>query len=255
MSRLTLQNLGIEIGNKQVCQQLTLELQAGQVWAVLGRNGVGKTTLLHTLAGLREAKGGTILLDDSPIQSMPRKQVAQKIGLLLQQVEDPFPSTVLETVLTGRHPHLSPWQWESAEDYALARQALSQVQLQDFEQRPVNQLSGGERQRVALATLLTQNSDILLLDEPNSHLDLNYQISLLQFFCDQARAHQRTLMMSLHDMNLVARFCDHVLLLTGDGQYLAGRSDEVLSCENLERVFQHPVLEIQQAGYRVFIPA
>jgi len=255
MTSLHTQNLSIEIANKLVCNDLNLNIEAGQVWGVLGRNGVGKTTLLHTLAGLREKKSGNIFLNKKNTTELSRKQIAQQLGLLLQHVEDPFPSSVIETVLTGRHPHISNWLWESKTDYQLATYALEQVEMQAMSDRLVNHLSGGERQRVAIATLITQNPNILLLDEPNSHLDLNYQINLLTTICNDAKENQRIIFMSLHDINLAARFCDHMLFLLGDGKTLAGKTDELLTPSTLESLFQHPINESQGPNGNIYTPA
>jgi iron complex transport system ATP-binding protein len=255
MTSLHTENLSIEIGDKQVCNNLDLKLQAGQIWGVLGRNGVGKTTLLHTLAGLREQKSGNVFINEKNIEQLTRKQIAQQLGLLLQHTEDPFPSTVLDTVLTGRHPHISNWQWENKTDFQLAQKALLQVEMQNMSNRLVNNLSGGERQRVAIATLITQNPNILLLDEPNSHLDLNYQINLLTNICEEAKEKQHIVFMSLHDINLAARFCDHLLFLLDDGNTLAGKAGELLNPENLEALFQYPVHESQAPNGKIFTPA
>ena len=253
MSLLESRNLQVEIGNTQVCNDLNLSIQPGQVWAVLGRNGIGKTTLLHTLAGLRQPLAGDILIDDNSIHSLSRKQIAQKLGLLLQHHEDAFPSSILETVLIGRHPYISNWQWESASDLQLAMDALQQVELNHMAQRQINQLSGGERQRVAIATLLTQNPEILLLDEPNSHLDINYQISLLNHICNHAREHQHAVIMSLHDINLASRFCDHVLLLSGKGEVQSGTSENILNEDNLKHTYQHPIKIIKSDKQSIFL--
>ncbi len=248
------EQLSISIGGKQVCNALNLNIEAGQVWGVLGRNGIGKTTLLHTLAGLRAADNGDIYLNSNNIQRLSRKHIAQHIGLLLQHHEDSFPASVLETVISGRHPHISQWRWENETDHEIALQALQSVALQDLAARPVNQLSGGERQRVAIAGLLTQKPDIYLLDEPNSHLDLNYQIQILNHFSQLAREQHNTIIMSLHDINLAARYCDHLLLLLGDGECLQGSTNTLLNTENLQRLFQHPLQEINGPAGKIFIP-
>ena len=254
MTELSTQQLTVSIGNKTICQQFNLQLEPGQIWGVLGRNGVGKTTLLHTLAGLREADAGDITIAQNKLGELTRKQIAQQIGLLLQHTEDPFPSTVLETVISGRHPHIPAMQWESSLDYELAEQALITVGMQELKHRSVNQLSGGERQRVAIATLITQDPDIFLLDEPNSHLDLHHQSNLLTWLCNYAQQNQRVLLMSLHDINLAARYCDHILLLFGDGEYLAGPREEMLTEVNLEQVFCHPIRKHTLDHQTLFIP-
>lgn len=126
---LTARGLTVEIGGKQVCEGLDLDLRPGQRWALLGINGVGKTTLLHILAGLRPPRTGEVRLDGQPIQALPRRQVARSLGLLLQEEGDAFPATVLETALLGRQPHLGRWQWEGIEDHRRARDALARVGL------------------------------------------------------------------------------------------------------------------------------
>lgn len=249
------EQLNISIGGKQICNALDLNIEAGQVWGALGRNGVGKTTLLHTLAGLRKADSGDIFLNSNNIKQLSRKHIAQQIGLLLQHHEDSFPASVLETVISGRHPHISQWRWENESDHEIALQALQSVALQELATRPVNQLSGGERQRVAIAGLLTQQPDIYLLDEPNSHLDLNYQIQILNIFSQLAYEQHNAIVMSLHDINLAARYCDHLLLLLGDGEFMQGETDTLLNTENLQRLFQHPLQEIDGPSGKIFIPA
>ena len=255
MSLLSVKNLKVSIADKQVCNSLDLSFEAGQVWGLLGRNGIGKTTLLHTLCQLRTEYTGEIKLNNKNIQQLKRKSIAQQIGIQLQHTEDPFPSTVLETVLTGRHPYISNWQWEDQNDLNKANAALDIVEMSDLAERSVNNLSGGERQRAILATLITQNPEIFLLDEPNSHLDLNYQIKLLQYFSDYARSNNHLLIMSLHDINLAARFCSHLLMLTGDGQIIAGTVEETLNQENLTKTFKHPIREISDADKKIYIPA
>ncbi|MCW9046558.1 MAG: ABC transporter ATP-binding protein, partial [Gammaproteobacteria bacterium] len=252
MSLLSTSNLNIRIGNTAVCHKLNITCEAGEVWGILGRNGKGKTTLLHTLAGLRASVSGEILIRENNILELSRKKIARQLGVLLQHHEDSFPATVLQTVITGRHPHLNHWQWESPSDWECAHQALSTVQLSHLSERPINQLSGGERQRVAIATLITQNPDIMLLDEPNSHLDLKYQVQLLNQLCQQTRAQGKTIIMTLHDINLAARYCDKLILLLGDGDTLTGTSEELLNESNLHKLYDHPISRIESDGYPFF---
>jgi len=255
MSLLETRQLQIHIGGKAVCDHLDLRIEADQVWGILGRNGIGKTTLLHTLAGLREADGGEIQVQQQDIRQLGRKQLAQKLGLLLQHHEDAFPASVMETVMGGRHPHIGMWHWESAEDHGIARRALQAVDMLDLAERQVDRLSGGERQRVAIATLLTQDPAIYLLDEPNSHLDLNYQISLLQTLVDHTHQQQRGILMSLHDINLAARFCSHVVYLYGNGETEIGRVDEILQPAQLQKIYDYPINSATQAdGRNIFWP-
>ena len=251
---LSTRGLSVEIANKQVCNHLDLDVMPGQGWALLGINGVGKTTLLHTLAGLREPAAGEVLLDGQPIKTQPRRQVAQQLGLLLQDEGDAFPGTVLETALSGRHPHLGRWQWESAADIALAEQALKQVGLARLEKRQIGTLSGGERRRLSLATLLCQEPRLFLLDEPINHLDPHQQIALLELLAAQTQDDTRGLLMILHDVNLASRFCDQALLLFGNGETLHGSTESVLTTENLERLYGHPVITLAGPNGPVYLP-
>ena len=247
--------LSVSIGGKQVCRNLDLELKAGQCVGILGQNGVGKTTLLHTLAGLRAPDAGAVVLRGAPLPQWSRRRIAQQVGLLMQEHDDAFPAQVLETALIGRHPHLDFWQWESAADIRLARAALAAVDLADLAHRAVNTLSGGERQRLALATVIAQDPDVFLLDEPTNHLDLQHELALLRLLEGHARDGGKAVAMTLHDVNLAARFCDTALLLFGDGETLVGPTREVLTTTNLERLFGVPVVAIPWAGGTVYQPA
>jgi iron complex transport system ATP-binding protein len=253
MSLLSTTDLNVSIGQTQVCHKLNLQCQAGEIWGILGRNGKGKTTLLHTIAGLRPQDNGQIFIQQKDIETLTRKQISQQLGVLLQHHEDSFPSSVMQTVLTGRHPHIGQWQWESKHDRDLAKQALQTVQLLHLADRPVNQLSGGERQRVSIATLLTQNPQILLLDEPNSHLDLKYQIQLLNTLCELAKSAEKTILMTLHDLNLASRYCDKLILLLGDGKVLVGETQQLLTEENLQNLYDYPINRMETADYPLFV--
>lgn len=237
-------HLQVQIAGQTVCRDLNLALQPGQCWAVLGVNGAGKTTLLHTLAGLRQAHGGEILIQQQRLTGYPRRELAQRLGLLFQDVQDPFPSTVMETALMGRHPYTKAWQWENAEDYRIANEALDHVGLRELAPRQINTLSGGERQRLAVATLLAQAPRLLLLDEPTNHLDLQYQHDILKLFKRYAREHSSTVVMILHDINLAALYCDHALLLYTEEEPIHGESEALLTEEKLSRLYHYPIRKI-----------
>lgn len=251
---IQLQWLDLAVGGKQVCRGLDLDFSQGKVWGVLGQNGIGKTTLLHTLAGLRKPDAGNVLVDGIDVSQWSRKRLAQKLGILLQEVSDPFPSTVLDTALIGRHPYLAPWQFESSHDEKIALDALAQVDLLPLVKRDVNTLSGGERQRLALATLLVQNPDIYVLDEPSNHLDLHYQIALLDIICAQTHNEQGRVIMTLHDINLAVRYCDHLIFVMGEGEVVAGPAEELLNDKYLHRLFKHCLVELRNGDYRAFLP-
>ncbi|MDO8933464.1 MAG: ABC transporter ATP-binding protein [Rhodocyclaceae bacterium] len=242
--------LTVRIGACRVCTALDLDLAAGERLAILGRNGAGKSTLLSTLAGLREPDAGIINLAGQSYAELGLRAAARLRGWLGQERGDPFASTVLETVLTGRHPHLDRWAWESANDKDIARAALAAVGLAGMAERALQTLSGGERQRAAIATLLAQQPRLYLLDEPLAHLDLNHQIATLEMFAQRARTESIALVMVLHDPNLALRFCDRALLLFGDGRHVEGPVTDVLNEETLSQLYGHPLRRVEN----VFIP-
>lgn len=185
---LQVSRLTVSIGQRIFYRDLDLSLHAGERLAILGRNGAGKSTLLSVLAGLRVSQRGEVRLKGaSATSSLVHRQSALIRGWLPQSRGDAFASTVLETALVGRHPHLDRWGWESAKDAQIVRQALTAVDLAEFEQRDIQTLSGGERQRLAIATLLAQQPELFLLDEPVAYLDLKHQIAMLELFAGAAR--------------------------------------------------------------------
>ena len=254
MSRLEAAQLGIRIGGVEVCSQLDLRINPGESWGILGRNGAGKTTLLHTLAGLRRPDTGSVMLDGTPLPRLNRRSIARHIGVLLQDHQDAFPASVMETVLTGRHPYLGALQWEGAADYAAATGALRAVGLECMETRDIASLSGGERRRLGIATLLAQDPDILLMDEPTNHMDFHHQILTLDLLKQRTRDGVKSMISVLHDPNLALRYCDHFLLLYGAGETLQGAAEAVLTQPNLERLYGHPLQALQGPRGTVWLP-
>jgi len=254
MLRLETEQLGIRIAGIEICLNLDLRIDAGESWGVLGRNGAGKTTLLHTLAGLRRPELGTVKLEGNPLTSLTRRRIARHIGVLPQEHQDAFPASVMETVLIGRHPYLGPLQWEGAPDFAAARDALRAVGLECMETRGVATLSGGERRRLGIATLLAQDPGLLLLDEPTNHMDVHHQIHVLDLLRQRASAGQKSMLLVLHDPNLALRYCDHFLLLFGEGVTLQGTAAQVLTQPNLERLYGHPLQALQGPRGTVWLP-
>ncbi len=254
MALLEISGLDVHIGSADVCQRLELQVNAGERWAILGRNGAGKTTLLHTLAGLRRPDSGTLRLDGAALDALPRRRIAQQVGVLLQDHLDAFPASVMETVLIGRHPYLGALQWEGPDDYARARAALHAVGLDGLEDRNVATLSGGERRRLGIATLLTQDPALWLLDEPTNHLDVHQQIRILDLLQARSQAQHKTLLLVMHDLNLALRYCDRFLLLFGEGKTAQGSAEEVLTRATLERLYGHPMHTLDGPRGPVWLP-
>jgi iron complex transport system ATP-binding protein len=253
-STLTCQSLDLGIAGKSICKQLDLQLETGQLWGLMGPNGIGKTTLLKCMAGLLEPDAGNVLLDGQAISELPRRGVARLLGMLQQHTVYVFDASVLETALTGRHPHLDYWERESAVDKQKALDAIRDVDLEGFESRSVTGLSGGEARRLAFASLLVQEPDILLLDEPTNHLDIKHQVRIMNHVERQVRGSAHSAMVALHDVNLAARYCSHILMLSGNGKWQAGLADELLEPGNLERLYQCPVEAVETSSGTRFLP-
>jgi iron complex transport system ATP-binding protein len=252
---LACKDLTLAVVGRTLCRDLEFAVQPGEVWGVLGPNGGGKTTLLNALAGLAAPSSGGIAADGEPIAAMSPKARARAIGVLPQHEESEFWGTVLDYVLLGRFPHAPAWLGWQRDDEAVAQQALQHMGLAEFTGRRYATLSGGERQRVRVAQLLAQAPRYLLLDEPLQHLDLRYQIQLLDLMGTLARRSRHGVVMVLHDVLWPARVCTHALLLDGAGGARAGTAGEVLTQPHLEALFG---CALQPAGVKSgagFVPA
>jgi iron complex transport system ATP-binding protein len=250
---LSAEGVRVAIGERTLVRELAFSVAAGECLGILGRNGSGKSTLLATLAGLREPAAGSVALLGQRYAALSPREAARHRGYLPQATHDAFSSTVLETALVGRHPHLSRFEWESAYDIDFARTALEYVGLAGMESRTVQSLSGGERQRLAVAALLTQEPELYLLDEPLAHLDLNHALAVLDIFRDCA-AKGAGVVIVLHEPGLAARYCDRVLLLSGDGDYALGSCAEMLTTDRLSALYGHPLRALDDRGRPWFVP-
>ena len=248
------ENVTLEVPGRTLVRELSFGLPAGRMLAVLGRNGAGKSSTLHALAGLRSFKVGTVRIAGRELALWPRRELARTLGLLPQLVEDPFPATALESALVGRHPHLDFWAWEGEADRECARRALAAVDLEGIDDRDVATLSGGERRRLSIATILAQDPQVFLLDEPIHQLDPQHQLDVLRLFRGLADA-GRTVVVSLHDVGLAARFADLVLLLYGDGRWEYGECATTLSERSIGELYGIEVRELRWDGGRTFVAA
>ena len=254
MSLLQTKSLVVNMAEKPICTNFDFELQAGEYWGVLGGNGIGKTTLLNTLAGLRPAAGGEIFINGKSSREWKRKHMARKLGMLFQDSVDTFPTTVRETAMIGRHPYVSFLSVEAKQDRDIVNSALADVSLNEMADRQIDTLSGGERRRLALATLLVQDPLIWLLDEPTNHLDLHHQISMLNLIKEKVETNKGAALMVLHDVNLVIRFCTHALLMIEHDNIVCGPVADVLNQENLQILYQHPIKKVEADGSSFFFP-
>jgi iron complex transport system ATP-binding protein len=239
---LVVKNISIKYGLSDVVRDVTVELREGEIIALLGPNGAGKTTLIRSLNGTIPIAMGEIDLDGMPLSSVSRRDIARKVAVVAQENETKFPVTVLEYVLAGRFANGSAFGWESENDIAAARKALSQCDLGEFGDRLMNELSGGERQRVVLARALATDASILLLDEPTANLDLAHQAMMFRLVRERCRDVNASAIVITHDLNLAAEFADRVMLLRGGEVFAFGKPEGVLTESNLNEVYNVQVL-------------
>jgi iron complex transport system ATP-binding protein len=237
MKNLYADQLCLAYDGVSIIDQLNLEAPAGRITALVGPNGCGKSTLLRGLARLLKPKGGMVYLDGKAIHSLPTKQVAQQIGLLPQSPTAPAGLTVYELVAQGRYPHQSWFQQWSTEDSRCTQEALAITDLTHMADRPLDTLSGGQRQRAWIAMALAQETEILLLDEPTTFLDLAYQLEVLDLLHD-LNERGRTIIMVLHDLNQACRYAHHVVAMRNGAIMAQGSPQTVMTPELIKEVFQ-----------------
>lgn len=234
---LTVENLELGYGNRTVVEDLDLAVPPGKITCIVGANACGKSTLLRSMSRLLAPRGGHVLLDGKDVHRLPAKQLARTLGLLPQSPIAPEGIVVADLVGRGRHPHqrvLSRW---SREDDAAVADALAATHITELAERSVDELSGGQRQRVWIAMVLAQQTDLLLLDEPTTFLDVSHQVEVLDLLTDLNRDRGTTIVMVLHDLNLAARYADHLVAMAAGRIHAAGDPAEVLTSDLVEAVF------------------
>lgn len=249
---LDTRSLDVSIGSVEVVSGLTLQLCPGQSIGILGPNGVGKTTLLLTLAGVRAPRSGGVRLGSRPIRRTPRRRVAQALGMLTQNTRFAFDATCLEIALSGRHPHLGLLATEGDADQRMAERALAGVGLDALARRSCLQLSGGEQRRLALARVLAQDPVVLLADEPTNHLDPAHQVAILDHLWQRLHRRRGGQILALHDINLATCYCTDVLMLFGKGRFEFGPTESMLTEHRLSRLYSCPIRSVSNGRQTVF---
>jgi iron complex transport system ATP-binding protein len=238
---LVADGIDIKYGSKEILHNVSFTLAAGEIVALIGPNGAGKTTLIRSLNGTVAAANGFITIDGTKLNEFSRREIAKRISVVAQENETKFPIAVRDFVLAGRFANGSAFGWESSDDVEAAKRALTECELDGFEDRLMNELSGGERQRVVLARALATGAKILLLDEPTANLDLAHQASMFRLVRDKCRGGYSAVVIT-HDLNLAAEFAERIILLSHGRIQAIGPPDEVLGEESLRKVFDVDVL-------------
>lgn len=253
---LSAEALTLAYGDRVIVDDLELHVPPGRITAIVGANGCGKSTLLRALARLISPKAGQVVLDGKALHARPSKEVARTLGLLPQSPIAPEGIAVADLVGRGRHPHqklLARW---SPRDYEVVAQSLSATGTDDLADRSVDELSGGQRQRVWIAMALAQETDILLLDEPTTFLDVAHQVEVLDLLTDLNRDRGTTIVMVLHDMNLAARYADHLFALRAGRVVASGAPGEVMTSDLIREVFDLDALVVPDpvSGAPIVLP-
>ena len=234
---LVAERITLGYGDNPVLRDLDLQIAPGRITAIVGGNGCGKSTLLRALARLLRPTAGEVVLDGAPLRATPSRQVARIVGLLPQSPVAPEGIAVADLVGRGRHPHQKALARWSAHDYEVVADALAATGISDLADRSVDELSGGQRQRVWIAMALAQQTDILLLDEPTTFLDVAHQIEVLDLITDLSLTRGTTIVMVLHDLNLAARYADELIAMKDGRVHAIGSPQQILTGELVQQVF------------------
>lgn len=234
--------LNFKYGTDEILKEISFKVRQGGFMAILGPNGSGKSTLLKNISTVLTPDKGKVLLSNEDIFKIRPKELARKMAVVPQDTVIQFPFTVLETVMMGRMPHQRRFQSESVQDFSTAKRAMKLTSTWHLKDRLVTEISGGERQRVIVARALAQEPQVILLDEPTAHLDLQHQIELLELLQNLNHHSQVTVLAVLHDLNLAAQFSDYVLLMHRGKIFASGAPGDVLTAENIQQVYGIEVL-------------
>ncbi|GAA0944352.1 ABC transporter ATP-binding protein [Actinocorallia libanotica] len=236
-NRLKAQGLTLSYESRTVVDGLDLEIPQGKVTVVVGPNACGKSTLLRALGRLLKPRRGAVLLDGVELSRLPTKQIARTIGLLPQTPTPPEGITVADLVARGRQPHQKWWQQWSDDDERAVTEAMERTDVAALAERPVDELSGGQRQRVWIAMALAQDTDLLLLDEPTTYLDIAHQVEVLDLVRRLNRERARTVVAVLHDLNQAARYADHLVAMKAGRVIAQGAPRDVVTADLVHEVF------------------
>lgn len=237
MKSIETKNLDIAYEDTLIVKELQMQIPKGKITSIIGANGCGKSTILKAVGRILKPKKGIVYLSGQDISKLPTKEIAKKMAILPQSPTAPSGLTVSELVAYGRFPHQKGFGNLTEEDKKIVKWALAATKLSEFEQREVDTLSGGQRQRVWIAMALAQQTDVILLDEPTTYLDLAHQLEVLKLLYELNRSQKCTIVMVLHDLNLAARFSDYIIAIQKGAIIKYGTPKEVMTPEVLRKAF------------------
>ncbi|MDG4657402.1 ABC transporter ATP-binding protein [Ectobacillus antri] len=236
--QLKTKELKLSYGDTLIIDKLNLEIPKGEITVFIGGNGCGKSTLLRSLARLLKPSSGTVLLEGEAIDKLPTKEVARRMAILPQGPIAPEGLTVLQLVKQGRYPYQSWFKQWSQRDEQAVQNALAATGMTELADRQVDSLSGGQRQRAWIAMTLAQETEIILLDEPTTYLDMTHQIEILDLLFELNEKEKRTVVMVLHDLNLACRYAHHIVAIRDKKVYAQGKPEDIISCQLVRDVFR-----------------
>ena len=237
MSCISTKNLNISYGNLDIVKDLNLDIPKGKITTIIGSNGCGKSTILKTIARIIQAKSGDIFVNNINIKEQSPKDLAKVMAVLPQSPQAPSGLTVEELIAYGRFPHQKGFGKMKNEDEDIVTWALKSTGIEEFRERPMEALSGGQRQRAWIAMALAQQTEILILDEPTTYLDLAHQLEILKLLEELNRKQGTTIVMVIHELNNAARFADHMIGVKKGKVVCQGTAHEVMTKENLKELF------------------
>lgn len=237
MNSISIRNLDISYGNLDIVKDLNLDIPKGKITTIIGSNGCGKSTILKTIARIIQPKSGDIFVNNINIKEQSPKELAKTMAVLPQSPQAPDGLTVEELIAYGRFPHQKGFGKMKKDDRDIVTWALRSTGIEEFRDRPMEALSGGQRQRAWIAMALAQQTDILILDEPTTYLDLAHQLEVLKLLEELNRKQGTTIVMVIHELNNAARFADHMIGVKSGKVICEGEPSQVFTKENLRELF------------------
>ncbi len=237
MIKIEVQNVWLGYGRKVVLKDITFQVRPGEMVGLIGPNGCGKSTIIRAISRVISPQSGKIFLDGKDITRIPRQNLARLLGVVPQMPLLPSVFTAFEIVLMGRNPHLGLFQYEGPRELAIAWQAMERTGTESLASRRINELSGGEIQCLLIARVLTQETKVILLDEPTANLDIGRQIEILDLIKNLCLENNLAVLAALHDLNLASQYCDRLVLINNKRVLAEGTPKEVITPHNIKEVY------------------